>query len=186
MKSARSFVAYLRKHGYQELGSGLYSVVYGKPGVDKVIKIGGHQGGGMDEYLHYIMWAISRGYAGKQAPKVYSFKLYRDERGGYYYVVILERLSSDYDSYLRHQITDGTGHFRYDEKNIPAEWQEFAKEFTEEFPHANDMHEGNWMGRNGELVLTDPLGGSGCGSSLPKRFKSPRPVKADDARAVWC
>src|SRR6266446_2469563 len=152
----------LEKRGYEMLGIGMYSRVWGKPGSSKVIKVGTTN----DSWLTYIVWAMSKGYVGNHAPRVDSFKVNGQEG---YFVAVMERLRrlNTGNCKLMNKLTPDTNSIT---DTVP-EWKTFSKEFTARFGRHNDLHDGNWLQReNGELVLTDPL--STQGQTTPNRYKS--------------
>lgn len=175
------FRDHLRKHGYEKLGSGLYSSVWAKPDSDRVIKVGGAYS--LDEWPHYVLWAISRGYAGKQAPKIYSFKLYNPaDACEVFYVAVMERLQKA----SRDKISAMSSGGNYFNNKLPDEWVAFVGNFKKEFDYGSyDIHENNWMQRGDELVLTDPLSTSSMAESLPKRYRMHR-HSVSDPSVVWC
>jgi hypothetical protein len=67
-------MTWLQKKGFVQLGTGHYSTVFAKPGSDKVIKVSRH----LDNWIEYIQWGTSAGYAGKFVPRVYSWKRFGD------------------------------------------------------------------------------------------------------------
>src|SRR5438105_2456974 len=83
----------LIKRGYQEIGSGYFSVVLAKPGSDKVIKICNTP----DRSLDFVIWAAKHGYAGSLAPRVYSYKQYEDGT----YTAVMERLGETASKRIR-------------------------------------------------------------------------------------
>lgn len=89
--SAHRIIDKLQKKGYKQLGSGHYSTVLAHPKCsDKVIKVTRHQ----DNWIDYVKWASEKGYAGKFAPKVYSWKKFP---GGWSWAV-MERMEHTLDA----------------------------------------------------------------------------------------
>ncbi len=176
----RQFNNRLENRGYEMLGSGMYSKVWGKPGSSKVIKVGATS----DSWLTYIVWAMSKGYVSNHAPRVDSFKVNGQEG---YFVAVMERLRrlNTENCELMRELTPNTREITGD----VLEWKTFSKDFTAQFGRYNDLHEGNWLQRaNGELVLTDPL--STQQQLTPDRYKS-QPKKSasslrNDPALVWC
>lgn len=140
---AYAYMAALKARGYKEIGDGCYSTVLAKRGSDKVVKISRCK----DSWLEYITWANRHGFGGSHAPRVYAFKQYPQ-----FYVAIMERLdctlkdvSWERKSAVRAQKERGS---------MGSFFDQFREAFRE---YATDLHEGNWMLRGDELVLTDPI-----------------------------
>jgi hypothetical protein len=72
--NAFEFRKALEKRGFVKLGEGHYSAVYGKPGYDRVIKVSRT----LDNWIDYVAWASKNGFAGNFAPKVYSWKRFKN------------------------------------------------------------------------------------------------------------
>lgn len=164
------FKAFLRKKGYILLGSGSYSMVYGRDNSDKVIKIGRRPD--EDGWQDYILWANERGFGGNLAPKLYSYKNY-----GEFYVAVMERLTgrshrvkSDEDKVrvetssvlyrlMQMSLEDGNSISAELADLLDSRWKSFYTAFNEQFGETSvDFHSGNVMAReNGEIVITDPL-----------------------------
>lgn len=177
--SARAFCSALEKRGYKLLGSGAYSSVYGKDGYDKVLKVSRC----LDNWIDYVAWASSNGYAGNLAPKVFSWKRFKNpgdppEREGFYgrwderqwSVAVVERmvetvkedskLSQDFK--IIERLHDLAG------KSILAELVvdeivpgcgKFFKELHANF-YASDIYSKNLMVRkDGSFCVTDPVCG---------------------------
>ena len=162
----------LIKRGFRTLGSGAYSSVLAKPDSDRVIKIQ-HSS---DNWIDYCKWAAEKGYAGKFAPQVYSFKRYTN-----FAVAVVERM-------------DRTTNDEKDDLNLierligPASrGNTMAKLFMEElapkctpffddlfktFENHLDLYGKNIMIRkNGSLCVTDPVCGRSKLTSV-KRLRS--------------
>lgn len=164
----------LQKHGFIKIGKGAFSAAFAKPGSDRIIKVNRCE----DSWLNYILWAARLGYAGRFAPKVYSFHRFTERNGDPVYIAIAERLHSRI----------------YDLRNLPVystfcEWQGWAFRVHNEFQRGRtpaerlnpkieaafpgieqftfilvrrysgiDLNEGNIMFRsNGSWVINDPV-----------------------------
>ena len=190
---ARSYIARLQRRGFVTLGAGAFSTVLGKPGYSRVIKVGRGQ---PDGWVDYVMWADKAGYAGSFAPKVFSLKIYWDDRvsgpNGWsgrpierdtFYVATMERLGDTVakrwskPEYTLYQRMCDAIYGREDarirnaiEASYPGGYA-FIKAFKDAaLSDAYDMHDGNWMMRGDQLVLTDPLA-STAGTST-KRWRA--------------
>lgn len=173
--SAYAFGVRLQKKGFKKLGSGLYSVVYGHPSSDKVIKVSHRE----DNWIDYVKWGADKGYAGDIVPKVYSYKKIRASNSeyGHFSVAVVERLEAtlaDHDHEIVKKNKDSysvicdlmwRGLQGNDIALITADYvkpgiAKFGEEMREEFGTncGYDLHKGNWMVRkNGGVVLTDPI-----------------------------
>lgn len=168
-KGHEAYKEKLRKRGYDELGEGFYSAVFGKPGSSKVIKVC-HRAN-HDAYPLFAEWAHKN--PSPFLPVVHSFKRFET-----FYVVVLDRLEktvreTDDDLGYKH----ATAHFeKYMKGRIPKSpiseamigaafgffpgLRELLDAMRKEFDgQANfDMHEENWMvSSTGQLVITDPV-----------------------------
>lgn len=161
--SGHSFIAALKKRGYEQLGSGAFSTVLGKPGKDRVIKV---TRSSQDNWIDYIQWAAQKGYCGNFAPRVYSWKKYT--KGSTFSVSVVERMKEE----VRHSKTDYTliEHLLYParcgntmaqvylEDLVPGSVK-FFEELIKTFD-ANDIYGKNMMIRpDGSLCVTDPVFG---------------------------
>lgn len=166
---------YLKKKGYELLGSGMFSQVLAKPGSDRCIKVGRNDG-----WPKYILWAHANGYLGTYAPMVYSIKGFDG-----WYMASMERLVTTVSQCRRdnakflgceasviqelHYNLKEAVQYQINFKNCPEGWQEFAEKIRLEHI-VDDCHDGNWMLRkDGHMVLIDP---SSTGHNVPKRFRS--------------
>lgn len=86
--NATNYGAWLMAKGFQKLGSGAHSAVYAKPNSDKVIKVTWS----LDNWIDYVKWAASAGYAGTLAPRVYSWKRHGRKDYGDFAVAVVERM----------------------------------------------------------------------------------------------
>src|SRR5688572_8016831 len=92
---AHAYGARLLKRGYERLGAGCFSTVYAKPGSDRVLKVTSVP----DNWIDYIMWASENGWAGKYAPRVYSYKRYPVPTDREFFsVAVVERMEKGYYS----------------------------------------------------------------------------------------
>lgn len=167
------YVAHLVKRGFELLGGGAYSSVYGKPGCSKVLKVC-HRGDD-DVWPLYAQWAFAN--PSPFVPVIHSFKRHKG-----FYVAVIERMEIEVA-----KTPDTAGH-----KRAVMMFRDYVEggEETEEgsicpvlnavmglYPGIRgtldglreafdgkvcwDMHQYNWMLRpNGELVITDPISGS--------------------------
>jgi len=167
--SSDKLLSFLRKHKFQELGSGLYSDVFAPAGSDRVIKVCRS----CDDWPKYIFWATKMGYAGTIAPKVHSFHfIEKDHRS--FYAASMERLyplteeARDLRKQALFRLYSGT------RSPEALKIKAFIEELQTQFPMADDLHDGNWMCRqDGSLVITDPLRASSSSKDdLPKRLRT--------------
>lgn len=180
--SPEQFKARLMKWGYEELGSGFFSTVLGKPGSDKVIKITRRIS--TDGWLPYIKWANRKGFGGTFAPKAYSYKFFpnpkydakkdefswrRPEPG--FGVTVMERMKttlgdtnildkakavSGLVEYAMHGNETAVNLINQVYPGVTKFLGEFKKDWEDYSP---DIHGGNMMVRdNGSLVISDPIG----------------------------
>jgi len=162
--SSAKLMSFLRKHQFEFLGSGLYSDVFAPAGSDRVIKVCRQ----CDDWPKYIFWATKHGYAGLHAPKVHSFRFIEDGRHSFY-IASMERL---------YPLTDDARELRrevlWNSSKRAAPFHTFIKKLQQEFPQADDLHDGNWLCRkDGALVLTDPLRASSSSrDDLPTRMRA--------------
>lgn len=178
----------LKKRGYTLIGRGYYSAVYGKEGSDRVIKVGRDPEG--DGWLDYIDWATQKGYLGKWAPQVYSYKYHRGDYAyrtgkyeGSFYVAVVERLDKTVSRLDKRSPEKALPMvFEYAENPLVNEVMDrlspglgsFSKDFMTTFSKnaGVDVHGENIMLRkNGEIVINDPL------SSKRRMYVSRRKAK---------
>lgn len=157
-----NFIRKLEKKGFKQLGSGAYSTVLAKGDSDRVIKVIRRE----DGWAEYIKWANDNGYAGKWAPKVYSYKYIA--KGGFA-IASMERLPEVIHRASKQSpakvIMDLAEHAANDNElaqsmlNIAAPGlTKFHKELTTKYQGHLDLHGGNYMVRkDGGLVYTDPV-----------------------------
>jgi hypothetical protein len=144
--------------GWKEIGSGLFSRVYGKGAY--AIKVSS----GQDDWEQYIIWATKRGYAGTFAPRVYCVHRYKHGL-----IALMERLDCTIAQAKERNPTlyklvdyiwwkpDNRAAL---DKLFPG-FQAFI-EATKAEGFANDTHTGNFMLAKGRgrrkprLVLIDP------------------------------
>ena len=156
---ARHWEPFLKRHGWEFLGKGFYSQVYGKgPLALKLCETG-------DGWADYVKWATTNGWAGGYAPKVYAIHHY----AGSAYVALMERLDWRYldtigtDRYAEHRDAVATIRNAVDTGSgagSASPEQCFGTMLRYAFKHAGqrwDCHEGNFMGKGTRLVLTDPI-----------------------------
>ena len=161
--SGQGFINALKRRGYEQLGSGAYSTVLGKPGKDRVIKV---TRSSQDNWIDYIQWAARKGYCGNFAPRVYSWKKFT--KGQTFSVSVVERMKEE----VRHSKTDYTliEHLLYPAKcgNTMAKVYledlmpgsvKFFDELIKTFD-ASDIYGKNMMIRpDGSFCVTDPVCG---------------------------
>jgi len=161
--SGHNFIEALKKRGYEQLGSGAYSTVLGKPGSSKVLKV---TRGNQDDWIDYIQWAAKNGYCGNFAPRVYSWKKFSKKNT--FSVSVVERMKeevrmskNDYAliEHLIYPARKGIGMAEvYMEDLLPGALK-FFKELVKEFD-ANDIYGKNMMIRpDGSFCVTDPVCG---------------------------
>ncbi len=174
----RGFGQALEKRGFKALGAGAYSTVYAKEGQDRVIKVTRTQ----DGWIDYCVWAAKHGYAGKFAPKVYSYKEIKAENP--FWVAVVERMDVtlshlDYanDNKPIGPLLDYAVHGNPMSKDLldclHNGLGQFATDLGEEYEcNGLDLHGGNVMTRkDGSVCVTDPVCRHGYQSSY-KRLKS--------------
>lgn len=177
--TAYNIIKSLSKRGNTVLGSGCYSAAMAsKADFNKVIKVGNNIN---DPWLDYYE-VIKANQNNPCVPKIYSF--YIDEANEYY-VCVMERLQDAGDNSFTIKnadlckdytqkwitreefITEANKHpntFLYPEHLADlldqiSELTEVFTEDTEEDPNATrklDMHCGNFLYRDGAIVVTDP------------------------------
>lgn len=178
--SARAFCSALEKRGYKLLGSGAYSSVYGKDGYDKVLKVSRC----LDNWIDYVAWASSNGYAGNFAPRVFSWKRFKNpdvqrRKFDYFYgrwdesqwsVAVVERmvetvkedskLSQDFKIIERlHDLADKSILAELVVDEIVPGVGKFFKDLHKNF-YASDIYSKNLMVRkDGSFCVTDPVCG---------------------------
>lgn len=162
-ESGHNFIEALKKRGYQQLGSGAYSTVLGKPGKDRVIKV---TRSNQDDWIDYIQWAARKGYCGNFAPRVYSWKKF--SKRNTFSVSVVERMQkevrhsgSDYAliEHLLYPATSGITLAKVYLEDLMPGSVEFFKGLTETFA-ATDIYGKNMMIRpDGSFCVTDPVCG---------------------------
>ncbi len=181
VRTPYGFIYRLTKRGYKILGRGAYSTVLAKDGSDRVIKVTRS----MDNWIDYCLWAAKAGYAGNFAPKVYSWKSYKDNGDMWredrrWSVAVVERmhetLNADSEASKDFQVL---GALQYHVKNILAQVYmddmvpgsaKFFVDLHTKF-YASDICGKNMMVRkDGTFCVTDPV----CGTSQieKKRYRS--------------
>ena len=171
--SADHYIRRLHKCGFKTLDSGRFSTVLARRNERHVVKVFSCGDGEMDMWGEYIYWATLKGYAGRYAPKVYSFKTYASEDGDFY-VAFMERFEYALRDFPRSERK------RFEELKNAAEdaafgdaystarnespdrqvrgWQSFMCDFAKHFRKRGlDLHNGNWLIQGERLCLSDPL-----------------------------
>lgn len=163
--SADSFGNALEERGFERLGRGCFSTVYGKPGYDRVIKVT-HR---LDTWVDFAQWAGRVGFAGKYAPRVFSFKEIKGKFATFY-VSVVERLDRtlwsvgrEEDARVAHDLANS--YLSYDNtlagcllEDIQPGMASFLQGLKTRFGGGLDLHGENWMVRkDGTLVLNDPV-----------------------------
>lgn len=175
-KAAKAFIK--EKGATRHIGSGCYGSVYGGTGLNVVYKVGDvdiNAG-----YLSFIRQVIKQDSHNPFTPKVFSVTIFDDceER---YFVVEMEKLKSMKRSqypaarkiadmmYNHSDLKVDRGLAALGIKiHIPEEIRELTKMLKRAYKNANrniewcdaidwDMHMGNFMQRDGQIVVTDPL-----------------------------
>lgn len=160
--------------GFKQIGSGAFGRVFGSKGHPVVFKIAEY-----DSEDGYVAWVKELQRCKKQnplVPVIYGMWIYQNANDNYnpYYVVAMERLTS---GYRRAGFLDAVDWFANKaESNIDRE-DPVAKYFgVERLPNPiieviamihramrrdpwleYDLHYGNFMMRQGQIVVTDPL-----------------------------
>lgn len=178
----------LRLRGWSLVGSGYYSrVLINDKYPDRAIKILNKPE--TDGWLPYVDWATKNGYAGKLAPKVYSYKLFKgktnirknyyDDPSSLFGVAVMERLDKTLSKATKKDavsILPEIFHFAAEGNPIALQiadqvapgYNDFAEKLSKEF-EGLDLHNGNFMTRkDGSFVVTDPV------SSYKGEFKETR------------
>lgn len=160
--SLLAYEYFLQKKGFQRLGSGAFSTVYGHPKSDRVIKLCHNP----DAWVDYVYWGAKEGYAGKFVPKVYSFKKHCD-----FYVAVMEKLeytarhvdNKSEACVANNLISLGLGYNNETAKTlldllVPG-MEAFSKALQQQFSGERlDIHDGNIMFRkDGSMVVVDPV-----------------------------
>lgn len=178
----------LAKRGYSMIGSGAYSEVWGKEGIEWVYKL---NKGEDDEWCEYIVWAAAKGYDSTYAPQVESLKKF-----GSFYVAKMKKLSKTMREFRENDVTvspqtekeymlfDHVRNCAYSrdmasidphrknkiEKRFPgliAFFDDLVRNFAQ--GRSLDLHDGNFMvDKNGFVVVTDPIVGTRGTSMLPR------------------
>lgn len=162
-----SFGAKLVSRGYKKLGNGCFSTVYAKSD-DKVIKVTTV----LDPWIEYCVWAAEKGYAGKFAPKVYSYKKFKGKDGNEFAVSVVERMEKGFynveakeDAYcisaLMWPACRGNKMAQLYLDDLSPGLPKFLLDFHEKFGKEHTDIGGNNMmlRKDGSFCLTDPLAG---------------------------
>ncbi len=171
-------IAILEKHGFEEIGSGAFSAIYGRDDVPFVVKINKEHDPGAFQFYS----TISRKPA-KHFPKVHKLMTYVDDLGRFYFIVVMERLDRLEKDTWKKKINEDSRNFihwltahphslmkkftksdtkasnKWSKRNRASEKTILSMlSFVEKFAVA-DFHEDNVMIRmpQGDVVLTDPL-----------------------------
>lgn len=154
------------------MDSGAYGSVYGAKGSNVVYKIGNADDN--EGYLAFIKVLAKQKTQNPFLPKVYGLRFIKDNEGDHYFVVAMERLK---------ELPRGMGHvcdWFEDElrgsssgggtaekmlgvkKSMPKPLKEaldvLRKAYKEGGSYVDwDLHRGNFMMRNKQIVVTDPL-----------------------------
>lgn len=158
--NGHNFGARLQKRGYQVLGSGCFSTVYAK-GPDRVIKVTSRP----DNWIDYVKWASEKGYTGKYAPMVYSYKKFP---AGFSVSVVermdreLSRVKHNEDIYVLPQLMwsamRGNKMAQTFTNTVVPGLSEFLLDFRSKFSDSHDMCGSNMMLRkDGTFCVTDPV-----------------------------
>jgi len=174
-ESGQAYSRFLQKRGFSLIGEGHYSMVFHKKG-ERVIKVNKH--GTPDGWVDYVLWAAKAGYAGKHAPRVYSYKFHKGRKSNFYVAVMekMEYASHKIDAELPTAILPSLLQYQknpkakeFVEQISPGLWG-FQRELEKKFKGHMDMHGGNFMYRkDGSYVWTDPV--SGDAKTTQTRFK---------------
>ena len=145
----------MAKRGFQLLGSGLFSAVYGREGWPYAIKVGN----GRDSWADYVEWATAHGWAGGFAPRVYRLR-----RTSWGVMALMERLECTLG-----RVDETSPHYEAKEslyfhsERIEARYPGISCFFRQ--AHAagfcGDWSLGNFMVKGPRLVLTDPSAAPG-------------------------
>lgn len=162
--NGRAFIARLEVKGWTSLGSGAFSTVLAKGDSKRVIKVTRRP----DGWINYIKWANDNGYAGKFAPKVFSYKYIKGKDNLDFSISSMERLPNTLGhlkySHSAH-VVESLLHTAANDNELAGTLldlvqpgiKEFNQKLRDKFGHL-DLHHGNFMVRDsGELVFTDPV-----------------------------
>jgi len=178
LKRFETFVGSLMEQGYQELGSGSYATVYGKPKGRIVVKVGNCVGKPEhDAYLNYVKLVTTTSVRNPHVPKIFGVNVYYDPYHGWWYTVKMERLheleaSSEHEKIVKNMnltlqdITDlGSSYFSVrKQQKAPAQWVSLHKKLRNMLHGHKFMIDmiGNIMVRKvrvgkSYIVVTDPV-----------------------------
>lgn len=181
-KDGRAFAYHLcAKKGYKVLGMGHFSLVVGKDGSDKVIKIGHNPS---DRWIEYCKWAAENGFAGNFAPTVYSYKYIKGTERDFA-VSVVEKLKDTfykgidkehdyfaYQSLVEYQVSYGNKMAGTLADLVYPGSSNFLTQFKEKFPKNTDMHGGNIMIRgDSSICFSDPVAGHNCTYKMRLKHK---------------
>lgn len=164
---------------YNQLGAGMYATVFQHYGIkDEVVKIShGHDSG----YRSWVEVITLLGENNPYLPRIFEVKLFKwDDKSPNYtswctpgethqdrFVVRMEKLDRiQYDYRNRHAINFGEyiESLAFDDKAIKKMKKQSRKDLLmllrickENYGGTFDLHWGNYMMRNGQVVITDPF-----------------------------
>jgi hypothetical protein len=174
--TAFNIIKSLTRRGNVVVGSGCYAAAIGSNDPNNIIKIGNSI---TDPWLDYYHLIIKVNQNNPHVPKV---KYFMCDVQHNYYICIMERLESDEDSEVVELCKDYTTRMITREEfvniaklhseaipcadtladildKIHEHTEVFARQFSSEFDEDSrllDMHAGNFMYRDGVVVVTDP------------------------------
>ena len=174
-QDARSWVTeMIRSQGdFRRLGSGAYGVVYGSRKSNIVYKMG--EVNDNDGYLAFIKVLAKQKKHNPYLPRVYGVRFIKDKNCNEYFVVAMERLQElpgrmeDAADLLRDilveekGIEDAAAAQLGIKMSVPAELKTAIRVLKQAYKEASksyadwDLHNGNFMVRGRQLVVTDPL-----------------------------
>ena len=186
-QDARSWVTeMIRSQGdFRRLGSGAYGVVYGSRKSNIVYKMG--EVNDNDGYLAFIKVLAKQKKHNPYLPRVYGVRFIKDKNCNEYFVVAMERLQElpgrmeDAADLLRDilveekGIEDAAAAQLGIKMSVPAELKTAIRVLKQAYKEASksyadwDLHNGNFMVRGRQLVVTDPL----CKRVIDTRAKRP-------------
>lgn len=165
---AHTFENALERRGFKRLGSGCFSTVYAKDGSKRVVKVTRK----IDNWIDYIHWASENGYAGRFAPKVYSYKKFKGKEEPFSVAVVerckpINNCSAKDDGYIIGALLwpcmRGNTMAQLYLDDMQPGLGKFLLDFNEKFGKDHTDIGGNNMlfREDGSWCLTDPL----CGQS---------------------
>lgn len=168
-ENGRAFIFFLKKRGFEELGSGAFGSVLAKKGSDRVVKV--LRNINRDGWFDYVYWASKEGYSGSFAPRVFSFKRYPGKQDQPFGVAVMERIDRTFYKVNGSEpiclLPEMLGYLQHNNpmaksvvEQLAPGMVEFMDKLSNKFDSKIDNHAGNLMVRkDGTFVFADPIGG---------------------------